>query len=172
MEKIYLIGFMASGKTTVGKIVAEKLGWSFVDTDDLIEKRKSMSIKEIFSSFGEKYFRELEKEVLLSLLSFNKIVVAVGGGLPVYFDNMDVMLKSGFTVYLEVSEDILMNRLANKDETEKRPLANSKDNLITLLKERQKIYEMAHKKVRCDKNSPQEIGEQIIKSYVTWKRSQ
>lgn len=174
MEKIYLIGFMASGKTTVGKILAEKLGWHFIDIDDVIEKRKGMSINEIFSIYGEKYFRELEKEVLLNFIPFEKVVVSVGGGLPVYFKNMELMLQTGFTVYLEVNEQVLIDRLKNKSELEKRPLVNknSEENLLNILRERKNIYEKAHEIVKCNSRTPAEIAEEIIKSFLVWKKSQ
>lgn len=173
MEKIYLIGFMASGKTTVGKILAEKLGWRFIDSDDLIENKKGMSISEIFKNYGENYFRDLEKEVLLDLISLEKVVISVGGGLPIYFNNMELMLKNGFTVYLEVSEQILIDRLKNKSELEKRPLLNnSKDKLIDLLNVRRNVYEKAHETVKCNGHTPDEIAEKIVESFLIWKRSQ
>ncbi|MCX7770480.1 MAG: shikimate kinase [Proteobacteria bacterium] len=173
MEKIYLIGFMASGKTTIGKVLAEKLGWVFIDTDEIIERKKGMPIKEIFSTYGEMYFRELEREVLEDLKDMDKVVVSVGGGMPVFFDNLEIMKSTGYTVYLYVSEDVLLKRLKNNEESQKRPIvsSNSENDLLNLFRERKGVYEKAHAKFNCDNMTPIEIAENISESFLSWKSS-
>ncbi len=171
MEKIYLIGFMASGKTTVGKILSEKLGWKFIDIDDEIERKTQKKISEIFSTFGEDYFRKLEVEMLTKFKDCNKIVISVGGGLPVFFNNMEIMKTTGFTVYLEVDENIIFERLKNEDEYSKRPLANdlNADYLKNLLNVRIPVYVKSHKVIKCNQKKPEDIAQEIIEEYEKWK---
>lgn len=120
MTRIYLIGFMGSGKTAIGKVLANKLNLPFVDLDERIEKRTGMTIAELFSSFGEKEFRKVESSALFSLRSEGDMVVSTGGGTPCFHDNMDIMNSSGMSIYLEVGQDVLLNRLLQ--DSEHRPL--------------------------------------------------
>jgi len=171
MEKIYLIGFMASGKTTVGKILSKKLGWKFIDIDEEIERKTQKTISEIFSTFGEDYFRKLEVEMLSNFKDLDKLVISVGGGLPVFYNNMEIMKSTGFTVYLEVDENIIFERLKNNEEYSKRPLASSinLDYLRNLLNIRIPIYVKSHKTIKCDQKKPEEIALEIIEEYKKWK---
>jgi shikimate kinase len=118
--RIYIIGFMGSGKTTTGMKLAAMLGWSFTDLDKGIEEHTGMTIPEIFSEKGEDYFREVESELLRKLVSFTRIVISTGGGTPVYGDNMDFMLSTGLTLYLKLSPGQLAGRLPGSNEA--RPL--------------------------------------------------
>jgi shikimate kinase len=173
MEKIYLVGFMASGKTTVGKILSQKLGWQFIDIDEEIERSTQKKINEIFSSFGEDYFRKLEVEMLTKFKDLDKLVISVGGGLPVFFNNMEILKSTGFTVYLEVDEKIILERLKKEDECSKRPLASSMNAhyLKNLLNARKPIYVKSHKTIKCAQKKPDEIAEEIIEEYKKWKLS-
>ena len=117
---IYLIGFMASGKSTVGKPLAHQLSYSFVDLDALIEEKANTSIPQIFQTKGETYFRELEQSCLQDTLYAPNTVIATGGGTPCFFDNMDWMNANGHTVYLYMSPEGIYKRLKN-DKAE-RPL--------------------------------------------------
>jgi shikimate kinase len=117
---IYIIGFMGSGKSTAGKKLAAILGWSFIDLDKKIEEHCGKTIPEIFSEYGEDYFRKIEAEVLKSLKSYSKSVISTGGGAPCYGNNMEYMLETGLTIYLKLSPGQLKSRLAKS--TTKRPL--------------------------------------------------
>jgi shikimate kinase len=117
---VYIIGFMGSGKTTAGKKLASALGWSFADLDKKIEENTGKTIPEIFSQYGEQYFREVESAVLKSLRSYTKIVISTGGGAPCHGDNMDYMLDTGLTLYLKLTPGQLKSRLS--ESTGQRPL--------------------------------------------------
>ena len=108
---IFLIGFMGSGKSTAGRMLADKLEYDFADLDLLIEEREGMAITEIFALKGEDYFRRAETEVLESLFGLEKLVVACGGGTACFHDNMQKMKSSGITLYLKVSPALLAKRL-------------------------------------------------------------
>ena len=135
-NKIYLIGFMGSGKSTTGKKLATQLGWTFVDLDDKVEQNTGLSISKIFSEKGEDYFREIEAGQLRSLESTGNLVIATGGGTPCFNDNMDLMKKSGLTIYLKMTPPQLRKRLYGSSE--KRPLIKNlnSDQLLTFIKER------------------------------------
>ena len=146
-NKIYVIGFMGSGKTTTGLKLAGLLGWSFTDLDKSVENHTGMKIPEIFSQHGETYFREVESEVLKSLKSVTDTVISTGGGTPCYRDNMDYMLESGLTIYLKLTPGQLKSRLsASKGE---RPLIKNlnDEKLLSFIEEklasREKWYNKA-----------------------------
>ena len=110
-SSIILIGMMGSGKTTVGKILADEINFKFIDSDDLIEKQEDKSITDIFLSKGEDYFRELEKN-LISKFNHKHFVLATGGGLPVFNDNFDKLINIGTIVYLKTSfKELTNNRI-------------------------------------------------------------
>jgi shikimate kinase len=112
-DKIYLIGFMGSGKSTLGRSLAWKLGWSFTDMDKLIEQNEGMTIPEIFSAYGEERFRAIESDLLRTMGSRSRTVISTGGGAPCTGDNMDFMRNTGLTVYLKMSGKQLKQRLSN-----------------------------------------------------------
>jgi shikimate kinase len=125
MAKIFLTGYMGSGKSTAGKKLASKLGYDFVDLDSFIEKEYKMTIPEIFAQKGEKEFRGIEHNCLKKLLSRDDLVIACGGGTPCYYNNMELMNNNGITIYLKMSADSLVNRLMNAKD--KRPLVANKN---------------------------------------------
>jgi|SRR5690625_589627 len=119
--KYFLIGYMGSGKTSIGKLLANNLELPFYDLDAYIEKEENLPISEIFKTKGEIYFRNLEHENLKKLLSKNKsMVLALGGGTPCYAGNMERLLKSGTSVYLHYPLEVLVDRLW--DAKENRPI--------------------------------------------------
>jgi shikimate kinase len=143
-KKIFLIGFMGSGKSTVGKKLAFGLGWSFLDLDTEIEKKEGLNISEIFSKRGEAYFRHAESEMLRTVSEKENIVISTGGGTPCLDDNMDFMIKSGLTIYLKLSHRQLYGRLVRASA--KRPLLKNipkrdlPDYIAIKLTEREKWY--------------------------------
>ena len=123
-DKLFLIGYMGAGKTTLGKRLAKRLGWQFVDVDRFIENRYHKPVADLFAERGEMFFREIERKALQEVAHFEYTVISTGGGAPCFFDNLDIMNQSGITVYLKVSADELMQRLtAGKQQ---RPLVMGK----------------------------------------------
>ena len=119
--KVFVVGYMGSGKTQTGYFLAKKLGYKFVDLDVFIEEKNGKRIKEIFEEYGEDYFREIERDALKTVTeSKENIVISTGGGTPCFFDNMNYMLEHGITVYLKLPTDQLIDRL--KENKEKRPV--------------------------------------------------
>ncbi len=143
---IFLVGFMGCGKTTLGRKLASRLGYAFMDLDDIFEAKVGMTIAEYFSAFGEDAFRKLESEVLKQTEYPENAVVATGGGLPCFFDNMDWMNANGKTVYIKLSPKTLAGRLEN--EKDQRPVLrdHGKDLVAFIagkLAERDKFYSQA-----------------------------
>jgi shikimate kinase len=112
-NKLYIIGFMGSGKSTTGSKLASLLGWHFTDLDKSIEEHAGKTIPEIFSIHGEPWFRNLESEVLRNLQYTTNAVISTGGGAPCFGDNMDFMLETGLTIYLKLTPGQLKSRLSN-----------------------------------------------------------
>lgn len=146
--KIFLIGFMGSGKSHWGKIWADHHNFKLVDLDEEIVKSSGMSIETIFEKFGEQQFREWEREQLKRTEDISNVLIACGGGVPCFFDNMDWMLKNGKVVYLKASPDYIYQRVSG--ETEKRPLLKKLNPMELMtsiqerLNEREPIYLRAH----------------------------
>lgn len=144
---IFLIGFMGCGKTTLGRKLASRLGYEFIDLDEVFETQVRMTIAEYFSKFGEDAFRKLESEVLKQTKYPEHAVIATGGGLPCFFDNMDWMNAHGKTVYIQLSPKTLAARLEN--EKDSRPVLRGQhgDDLVVFiagkLTERDKFYSRA-----------------------------
>ena len=134
--KICIIGMPGSGKSTIGRILSEKINYKFFDTDKHIEDETKSKINDIFTNKGEAHFRELETKVLINLIKINKVVISTGGGIILRNKNI---LNKCFNIYLQCDEDILVKRASrNKD----RPLLliDIKKNMKKLLNERKDIY--------------------------------
>jgi len=123
MDTTFLIGYMGSGKTTLGRAVAARTGIRFIDLDDYIEEREGCTIREIFASRGEEAFRALEREALAEVSALTDTLVACGGGTPCFSGNMELMNSRGTTVYLTAPHSSLLSRL--KEGRAKRPLIAS-----------------------------------------------
>jgi shikimate kinase len=137
---LILIGFMGVGKTSVGKGLAKRLGWPFIDTDALIERARSMTISEIFATCGEACFRKLEKAVIEDVARREGWVVATGGGAVLDPENVDRLRKSGFLIHLTVSPETLFHRIGHLPE---RPLLrtdNPRQTLEILFRSREDLY--------------------------------
>ncbi|MFW5822309.1 MAG: shikimate kinase [Tangfeifania sp.] len=146
--RIYLIGYMGCGKTTLGKRLSKHMGLQFIDMDHYIEKRNCKTVPQLFKEFGELGFRQRERKALEELAEFTDIVIATGGGAPCFFDNIDLMNRTGKTIYLNIHPKILASRLL-KSKTE-RPLikGKSRNELIEFidetLRKRNKFYKQAN----------------------------
>jgi len=164
-KNLVLLGMMAVGKTTLGKIVAKKQGLKFIDIDANIEKKNSMTIKEIFNKKGEKFFRmEEEKEVLKSLQK-NNCVIALGGGAFMNKTLRDNILKNTISIWLNVDIKTLNKRIK---WNQKRPLLKNENNqkkLYELYAERKNIYKLANHKITCRGLSKKNIAEKIVSLY-------
>jgi len=131
--RIFLLGFMGSGKSFSGRKLAERFNLFFVDLDNYIEEKEGRTIREIFKVDGEDYFRKIEQACLHEMRNLNMVVVSTGGGTPCFFDNMEWMNKHGITVFLETPPQLLAKRL--ESEMEHRPLLKdfSKKELINFI---------------------------------------
>ena len=146
--KIFLVGFMGSGKTTVGKRLSERIGFDFLDTDCFIEMQQGLTVSGVFAQYGEAAFREMERNILPEIKKIEYTVVSTGGGMPCYKDNMSVMRSIGKVVYLKTSPQALTRRLL-RSHTE-RPLIRGKTEkelhqyIVEKLAERETFYSRAH----------------------------
>lgn len=164
---IFLVGYMGCGKSTIGRALARRLKMDFLDMDPLIEQHCGKSIRDIFAAEGEEGFRLHEKEVLAEVVTGQQnCIVATGGGAPCFFDNMDVMNRSGITVYFQMSPEKLAGRLEHGKA--KRPLLQNKsqeeliDFIRTNVEKREKYYSQAKLIIQCDGVSDEYIADHII----------
>lgn len=156
--KIYLIGLPSSGKTTLGKQLAQAIQSEFIDMDDLIEQKEEQTITSIFTQKGEDYFRKIEKEILNQLVEVDdeNQIISTGGGVPCFFDNMEKMTSNGMTIYLKVSPKELVKRLTGTGIASRPLLQGKKDEelekeITKKLKERDQYYAQAKHVLDGDK---------------------
>jgi len=165
-ENLVFLGMMGSGKSSIGLLIAKKLKVDFIDVDKEIEKELGISIKKIFETKGESYFRKIEEKITLEKLKSNSSVIALGGGA---FTNKEIrndVLKNHLSFWLNWNNEILLNRIKNSN---KRPLAfNSSDNeLIDLIKKRSNVYSKALYEIKCNNLSKNQIVKKILEIYET-----
>ncbi len=158
MDRIYLIGYMGSGKSTLGLALAKALNREFIDLDNLIQSRSDKSIPQLFYQYGEEIFREVEASALHKTFLMSKIVVGTGGGAPCFYSNMDEMNRHGMTIYLKIAPDLIVDRII-KDQNVRPLLANkSKDELILYIQNhmnlRKQYYERATLIINADQKVP------------------
>jgi shikimate kinase len=161
---VVLVGLSGSGKTTVARLLARRLGWRFVDTDHVIQREAGMTVQEIFQTQGEPAFRSLEAETVADVCRRSRQVIATGGGSFVDDSNRATLLGGNLVVFLESSPEILANRLQRNMGREPRPLLES-DDLVGRLAElgrlRDQHYRAAHHVVRTDQRTPREVADVI-----------
>lgn len=167
--KVYLIGFMASGKSTIGLELAKTLNYEFIDLDSYIEQKYDTSIKQIFERQGEEHFRIIENEALREISSIEgNIIIAAGGGTSCFYDSIDYMNKIGLTIYLKVEVAELVARLI-ESKTD-RPLLWGKtaqelnDYILRVLNERKKYYEKAKITIDAPNINVEQIAHTILAS--------
>ena len=157
----YLTGFMASGKSTIGPIVANVLGWHFFDLDKEIEKRENRKINKIFEEDGEDYFRQKETEILKEISSGEKLIISLGGGTLIIQENREFIKKNGKLIFFRSSPEVAYRRLKHKRD---RPILLADNNeeadenvvierIESLMEERMKYYQKADYIIDTDKES-------------------
>lgn len=159
--KIYVIGFMGAGKTTVGRELARRLDVPFFDLDEMVEAAEGMSIKEIFAEKGEPHFRKRERDLLNSTQFLEHAVVATGGGTFTFEDNIQFIKGEGLSVYLSAPFALLRNRIS--DKAAERPLFRDDLATLELYQYRLKYYKMADIAVEMRQDeTPAEVAERLL----------
>ena len=163
-ENLIFLGMMGSGKSSIGSLVAKKLQLNFIDVDNEIETELGLSIKKIFETKGENYFRKLEEKITLKKLKLKPVVISLGGGA---FTNRNIrkeVIRNHLSFWLNWSDEILVNRIKN---SKKRPLVSnaSENEIIDLIKKRSNIYSKALYKIECDSLTKKDIVKKILNIY-------
>ena len=166
-ENLVFLGMMGSGKSSIGLQIAKKLKLTFVDIDKEIEKELGISIKKIFETKGENFFRKFEEKITLKKLKLDSVVISLGGGA---FTNKLIrkeVLRSSVSFWLNWNTTILLKRIRY---SKKRPLAfNATDNeLVDLIKKRNNIYSKALYEIKCDNLSKKQVIDKVLKIYETY----
>ena len=162
MSNIVLVGFMGTGKSVVGKLLAEKLCREFLELDEIIEKREGVSIKDIFEKKGEGYFRRLEKSVVKDASEKKDAVISAGGGAIVDEENFRNLKKSGVIICLEASPDIILRRTRDLATRPILNVSNPKAKIEELLKKREPYYKKADFRINTDNLTVKQVVEKII----------
>jgi len=158
---------MASGKTTVGRLLAGKLGWDFYDTDAEVEKKTGCSIAELFAGKGEAYFRQLEREVIARITQGSRAVIATGGGAVLASENVERLREGNKVIWLKVDEETVWPRVAGSED---RPLVRgrSREEVVALLKKREPYYSFADLKIETAGKSAEDIVAEIMEGLNGW----
>jgi shikimate kinase len=158
-DKLYLVGFMGAGKTSVARALARRLDWKTEDIDERIERRERRDIPSIFRQQGEPYFRAVEREELIALLPQRGTVVATGGGTVVDAGNRELMLRDGAVVWLDVPFSTILDRVPLDG---RRPLAADRLEMEQLYNQRLMAYRQAHLRVDAGRGSVEALVDQIV----------
>jgi shikimate kinase len=159
-DKLYLVGFMGAGKTTVARALGRRIGWRVEDVDERIEARERRSVSAIFAQDGESHFRQIERDVLAELLPIRDAVVATGGGTFAEGTNRSAMLADGAVVWLDLPFERLVERVPPDG---RRPLASDREQMAQLYERRQAAYSQAH--LRIDAARP---VDEVIERLLEW----
>jgi shikimate kinase len=158
-DKVYLVGFMGAGKTTLARVLAKRLGWAAADIDDLIEEREHLSVAEIFARHGEPYFRAVERAVLAHQLYPRHVVVATGGGTFVDPSNRAAINADGVSIWLDAPLDRVIARIPAGRH---RPLAADRSEFENLYHQRRAAYQQAHWRLDAGRASVDALLEQVV----------
>ena len=159
-DKLYLVGFMGAGKSSVARVLGRRIGWRCEDIDAHIEAREGRRISAIFAQHGEAYFRQLERTVLRELLPLRQAVIATGGGTFIEPDNRAVMLADAAVAWLDVPLSTVINRVPLDG---RRPLVSDRAQMELLFERRQLAYSEAH--VRVDASGPIDL---VVEQLLDW----
>lgn len=159
--KIYIVGFMGAGKTTIGRELARRLETPFFDLDELVETAEGMSIKDLFAAQGEPYFRKRERDLLMSTRYVERGVIATGGGTFAFEENIQLIQAEGYSIYLSAPFHLLMLRI--REKSGERPMFFNENRARELFLYRQKFYKLADRTVEVHEgHEPAEIVERIV----------
>ncbi len=159
-DKLYLVGFMGAGKTTLARALGRRLGWRVEDLDELIEARERCTVADLFARRGEPYFRSVERDVLRSVLPLQEAVVATGGGTYVDIDNRTLINANGLAVWLDLPFSLALVRVPPDG---RRPLAADRAQFEALFRQRRLAYQLAH--LRLDAAAP---AEELVERVLEW----
>lgn len=171
MQPIFLIGYMGSGKTTLGRALGKALSRDFIDLDKYIENRFMRTIRQLFDERGEEQFREIERSMLHEVAEMENVIVACGGGTPCFFDNVDYMNSRGATVFLEASLERLFERLSRNRR--KRPLIKDMTDeqlrafIVSNLDDRRRYYSRAKHSFCGDELEDMKQIRQTVDKFIT-----
>ncbi|MCF7916838.1 MAG: shikimate kinase [Candidatus Omnitrophica bacterium] len=163
MKNVYIVGFMGTGKTSVGKILANKLSKEFVEMDEAVEQEAGKKIKDIFAKEGEGYFRKLESNLLQRLSSQSDLVVSCGGGIVCNEDNLKILKNSGYVFALDASAVSIYARIKDSSQRPLLNVENPLEKIKQLLQARESFYARAGKKIKTDNLSAEEVADCILK---------
>lgn len=158
-DKIYIVGFMAAGKTTLARRLAKRLDWQTADIDELVERREHLTVSEIFAKRGEPYFRDAERAVLADQLAVRHVVVATGGGTFVDPRNRDLINQDGVSVWLDVPLDLAIRRVPAGG---RRPLAADRAEFERLYHARRVAYQDAHIRLDAGRGNADALVEELL----------
>ena len=163
-KNIVLIGMMGSGKSSIGKILSKKLNLTFIDIDQKIEESEDSKISEIFTKYGEKYFRKIEEKISLKFLRSENSVISLGGGGFINASIRKMCKQNCLSFWLDWKDDTIIKRIFRND---KRPLArrSSKLDLKDMIIQRHKHYKQANHRIICENLNKKQIADEIIKKY-------
>ena len=161
-ENLVFVGMMGSGKSSIGFLIARQLKLQFIDIDKEIEKELGLSIKKIFETKGEDYFRKIEERISLKKLNKDSVVISLGGGAFLNARIRKEILKNHLSFWLNCSSQVILKRVKN---SKKRPIGNKLNNneLVDLIKKRSNIYSKALYEIKCDNLSKKDIVNKILK---------
>lgn len=164
--RIFLVGFMFSGKSTVGKLLAKSMGYEHIDTDHMFESLYNISINNFFEKYGQDLFRELEHKLLLTLIEKDNIIISTGGGLPCFHNNMELIKQNGISIHINMSLKSIIHR--QKSSKKNRPLLKNKSQeeieifLQDLLAKRIDIYNQSNIIIKGEDLNIKELKEKIL----------
>jgi len=170
-SRIALIGFMATGKSTIGPLLAEKLGYVFIDTDAMVEESMGMKISEIFRDLGESAFREAEHQALKKALAMEKVIISTGGGVILFERNRQMLKEKAFVVSLTCQPETIFERIQGDQS---RPLLRSSDPLKQIkmmMAERQSFYEDCDFQISTEEWTTPECCEKIVSLYKNHEKT-
>ena len=162
MKTIVLIGMMGSGKTTIGKLLGEKLTLRSIDIDVIIEQNEKRTVSEIFQNEGEKYFRNIERETIKKNFTNKDLIISLGGGAFEDQLTQELLLKNSTVIYLKTSPNVILERIKNNTN---RPLLRNQmtvEKIQSIILQRQKNYELANITILTDNKNTDKIVEEIL----------